>query len=115
MKNEDKIVELLTDLVQKQDQLIERMDSKEVADQRRFEAIDKRFENIDKRFEAIDKRLESMDKRFGSIEGELKENNRILTSVAHVVSSLVINHQAAYVELSEKIRRLEEKVYGQAS
>jgi hypothetical protein len=35
MKNEDKIVELLTQLVQKQDQLIERMDSKEVADQRR--------------------------------------------------------------------------------
>jgi len=80
MKNEDRMVELLTELVQ-------RMDSKEVADQRRFEAI----------------------------EGELKENNRILTSVAHVVSSLVINHQAAYVELSDKIRRLEEKVYGQAS
>ena len=40
MKNEDKIVELLTQLVQKQDQLIERMDSKEVADQRRSEAIE---------------------------------------------------------------------------
>jgi len=87
------MVALLTELVQ-------RMDSKEVADQRRFEAIDKRFE--------------SMEKRFENIEEELKENNRILTSVAHVVSSLVINHQAAYVELSEKIRRLEEKVYGQA-
>ena len=87
MKNEDKIVELLTDLVQ-------RMDSKEVADQRRFEAIEKSLE---------------------SMKGEIKETNRILTTVAHVVSSLVINHQAAYVELSEKIRRLEEKVYGQAS
>ena len=94
MKNEDKIVELLSELVQKQDQLIERMDSKEVADQRRFEAI---------------------DKTLASLKEESKETNRILTIVANVVSGLVINHQAAYVELSEKIRRLEEKVYGQAS
>jgi wobble nucleotide-excising tRNase len=99
MKNEDRIVELLTELVQ-------RMDSKEVADQRRFEAIDKRFENIDKRFENI-------DKRFETIEGELKESNRILISVANVVSNLVLTNQAGYVELSEKVRRLEEKVYGQ--
>jgi len=94
LKKQDHHSEVLTALLKKQDYhsevltaLVQRMDSKEVADQRRFEAI----------------------------EGELKENNRILTSVAHVVSSLVINHQAAYVELSDKIRRLEEKVYGQAS
>jgi hypothetical protein len=86
-QNEDTRVELLTDPVQ-------RLDSQEVADQRRFEAI---------------------DWRFASIEGELKETSRILTGVAQVVSSLVINHQAAYVERLEKIRRLEEKVYGQAS
>jgi hypothetical protein len=108
MKNEDKIVELLSGMLKKQDHhselltaLVQRMDSKEVADQRRFEAIDKRFD--------------SMDKRFENMEVELKETNRILTSVAHVVSNLVITNQATYVELSEKIRGLEEKVYGQAS
>ena len=79
-------MELLTELVQ-------RMDSKEVADLCRFEAIDKTLE---------------------SLKEESKETNRILTSVAHVVSNLVITNQAAYNDLSEKTWRLEEKAYGQA-
>jgi len=31
------------------------------------------------------------------------------------MAKLINTNQASYVELSEKIRRLEEKVYGQAS
>ena len=94
------MVELLSEMLKKQDHqseiltgLVQRMDSKEVADQRRFEAI---------------------DRRFASIEGELKETSRILTGVAQVVSSLVINHQAAYVERLEKIRRPERTLAGRS-
>ncbi|NPV39691.1 hypothetical protein BREVNS_0083 [Brevinematales bacterium NS] len=42
----------------------------------RFEAIDKRFEDMNKRFEAIDKRFEDMNKRFEDMNKRFEDMNK---------------------------------------
>jgi len=87
MKNEDRIVELLTELVQKVDQL----ESK------------------------LSQEIRAVRDEVGSVLQERMATNQTIGVIAGVVAKLIDNNQVGYNELSEKVRCLEEKVYGQDS
>ncbi|MGC8962272.1 MAG: hypothetical protein ACP5K1_07545, partial [Candidatus Bathyarchaeia archaeon] len=43
---------------------------------KRFNAVDKRFEDINKRFEAMDKRFEDINKRFEAMDKRFEDINK---------------------------------------
>jgi len=80
MKNEDKIIELLSEYIAKSDKLEQEIKNEGTdfrkrfdASQKRFEASEKRFEASEKRFEASEKRFEASEKRFEAHEKSIKE------------------------------------------
>lgn len=64
MKNEDKIVELLSESLKRQDQMVERLGN-----------LDKGFVSLEKSFDSLEKRFESLEKR------QKEDNDRIVGAV----------------------------------
>jgi hypothetical protein len=56
---------------------------------KRFEAIDKRFEDMSKRFEAIDKRFEDVNKRFEAIDKRFEDMNKRFEDLTHYIDRRV--------------------------
>ena len=62
MKNEDKIIELLSEYIAKSDKLEQEIKNEGTDFRKRFDASQKRFEASEKRFEASEKRFEAHEK-----------------------------------------------------
>ena len=73
MKNEDKIIELLSEYIAKSDKLEQEIKNEGTDFRKRFDASQKRFEASEKRFEASEKRFEASEKRFEAHEKSIKE------------------------------------------
>ena len=57
--------------------------------EKRFEAVDKRFEDVNKRFEAIDKRFEDVNKRFEAIDKRFEDMNKRFEDLTHYIDRRV--------------------------
>lgn len=113
MKNEEKIVELLTESLKGQDPIVAELkgtNQELKGTNQRLDRLDKRVENLDKRVENLDKQVENLDKRAEKIEGHLvklnlqtAENTRAIFQLAEKVEQIA--------DLHNRVTKLEKTVY----
>lgn len=84
-------------------ELIQYLDDKFIAVDKRFDNVDQRFIAIDKRFDDVDKRFIAVDKRFDEIKSDF---NNLLTAVDAYVQKADTYFQEM-VMLSHKVDRHE--------
>jgi archaellum component FlaC len=77
---------------------------------KRFDAVDQRLDAMDKRFDAVDQRFDAMDKRLDAIEGTVKATQLAVNELAEDVKDIKTHlrfHDLKFMEQEKKIYKLE--------
>lgn len=124
MNNEEKILEMLSQMQSNMDAHFEQIDTRlDRMDSSfgqidssfgqidsSFKQIDSRFEQIDSRFEQIDSRFEQMDSRFDNIENEVHKTNMKIELVIEPKIGLLLDGVTMNSDAIERVRKQVDKL-----
>lgn len=100
MKNEDRIVELLSESLKRQDQMVERLG------------------NLEKGFSSLDRGLSNLEKGFTNLEKRQKEDNNRIVSAVNTLTDIMkawscptgMEKTKGIDDLKDRVTRLEKHI-----